>query len=52
LKRVEKFSRSSKPKEIRVREVSEIEIDELVEETQVFEKEKDKASKEGLLQYF
>jgi helicase len=52
LKRVEKFSRSSKPKEIRIREVSTLEIDELVEETQTFEKEKDKASKEGLLQYF
>ena len=52
LKKVEKFSRSSKPKEIRVREVSEVEIDELVEETQNFEKEKVEAKQKGLLQYF
>ena len=52
LKRVEKFSRSSKPKEIRVREVTEVEVDELVEETQNFEKEKEEAKQKGLLQYF
>ncbi len=52
LSQVEKFSRSSKPKEIRVREVSVEEIDSLVEETQTFEKEKEEAKQKGLLQYF
>lgn len=52
LKKVEKFSRNDKPKEIKVREVMDEEVDSLVEEYNNFEQEKKKVEEQKSLKSF
>ncbi len=52
LKKVEKFSRNDKPKEIKVREVMDEEVDSLVEEYNNFEQEKKKVEEQKSLKNF